>query len=45
MNLAYNLKNNCIFQLPFVSRVPLDFAQTCDNAFLLGQHYDFSTRQ
>ena len=43
-NLAYNLKNNCIFQLPFSSRTPLTFSSTQDKVYLLGKHYDKDSR-
>jgi hypothetical protein len=43
MNFAYNFKNNCIFQLPFSSRTPLDFAAQ-GRAFLLGKGYGPETQ-
>lgn len=44
MNLAYTLKNNCILQLPFSSRVPLSFSEKRERAYLLGKMYDIDSR-
>lgn len=38
-NIAYNLKNNCIFPIPFTSRVPLEFFAH-EKVYLLGKFYD-----
>lgn len=44
-NLAYNLKNNTLFALPFGSRVPLDLAEPHQRASLLGVQFDYSSRK
>jgi len=43
MNIAYTIKNNCIVQLPFSSRVPLNFSQERNRAYLLGKMFDHNT--
>jgi len=43
-NIAYNLKNNCIFQLPFSSRTPLAFSSDQKQVCLLGKSYTQDSR-
>ena len=44
-NLAFNLRNNYVFALPFSSRTPLAFSSSQEKASLLGSIFSYDSRE